>query len=140
LGFGATLTETKILIVLLLLRARELANGAVFPTPAKSSASSAWNPNPEPPILSLVLHSNPATPRGILRKVFNFEQTGALWRLIVIMGVPEESRFEVSLIVSLSPRRTENRLLLHSFSSSSPGHFGRRIRRREKRVTSCFRT
>ena len=34
------------------------------------------------------------------RKVFNFEQTGALWRLIVIMAVPEESRLVVPLIMS----------------------------------------
>ena len=41
------------------------------------------------------------------RKVVNFEQTGALWRLIVIMAVPEESRFVVSLRVSLLPRQIE---------------------------------
>ncbi len=43
------------------------------------------------------------------QKVFNFEQTGALWRLIVIMAVPEESRLVVSLIASLLPRQIEKR-------------------------------
>jgi hypothetical protein len=42
-------------------------------------------------------------------KVVNFEQTGALWRLIVIMAVPEESRFVVSVMVSLLPRQIEKR-------------------------------
>jgi len=43
------------------------------------------------------------------RKVVNFEQTGALWRLIVIMAVPEWSRLVVSLIASLLPRQIEKR-------------------------------
>ena len=40
-------------------------------------------------------------------KVFNFEQTGALWRLIVIVAVPEEGRFVVSVMVSLLPGQIE---------------------------------
>jgi len=43
------------------------------------------------------------------QKVVNFEQTGALWRLIVIMAVPEESRFAVFLMVALLPRQIEKR-------------------------------
>lgn len=43
------------------------------------------------------------------RNVVTFEQTGALWRLIVIMAVAEEIRFVVSLMVSLLSRQIEKR-------------------------------
>jgi hypothetical protein len=68
-------------------------------------------PNPKPPV-SFSIPSQGAsngTWSTSNQKVFNFEQTGALWRLIVIMAVPEESRFAVSLMVSLLPRKIEKR-------------------------------
>jgi len=43
------------------------------------------------------------------RKVVTFGQTGALWRLIVIIAEPEEGRFVVSLMVSLLFRQIEKR-------------------------------
>ena len=45
----------------------------------------------------------------MLRKVVNFEQTAALWLLIMIMAVPGESGFAVSRMASLSPWQIEKR-------------------------------
>ena len=68
-------------------------------------------PNPEPPVSFSFSSQGASNGRWsrLNRKVVNFEQTGALWRLIVIMAVPEESRFVVSLRVSLLPRQIEKR-------------------------------
>ena len=68
-------------------------------------------PNPEPPV-SFSFSSQGAsngTWSTLNRKVVNFEQTGTLWRFIVIMAVPEEGEFVVSLMVSLLPRKIEKR-------------------------------
>jgi hypothetical protein len=43
------------------------------------------------------------------QEVVIFEQTGALWRLIVIIAVSEEGRFVVSLMVSLLSQPIEKR-------------------------------
>ena len=68
-------------------------------------------PNPEPPVsFSIPSHGASYGRWSTLnQKVVNFEQTGALWRLIVIMAVPEESRFAVFLMVALLPRQIEKR-------------------------------
>ena len=57
-----------------------------------------YTPFPRAP--TLVLHSNQLRHGAayrrwsiLNRKVVKFEQTGALWRLIVIIAVPEESLF-----------------------------------------------
>jgi hypothetical protein len=43
------------------------------------------------------------------QKVVKFEQTGAVRLLILMIAVPEEIRFEVSLMVSLLARQIEKR-------------------------------
>jgi hypothetical protein len=68
-------------------------------------------PNPKPPVSFSFLSQGASYGRWSVlnQKVVNFEQTGALWRLIVIMAVPEESRFAVSVMVPLLPRQIEKR-------------------------------
>jgi hypothetical protein len=62
------------------------------------------------------IHSQAAAPWAayrrwsiVNRKMVKVKQTGTPWRLIVIIAVPEEGRFVVSLMVSLSPRQIEKR-------------------------------
>jgi len=57
-------------------------------------------PNRKPPVSFSFSSQGASNGRWstLNHKVFNFEQTGALWRLIVIMAVPEEIRFVVSLM------------------------------------------
>ena len=83
--------------------ARGRTVAAATPTlPPAPVESESRTPNPYPRAPTPVPFSSQGASNGrwstLNRKVVNFEQTGALWRLIVIMAVPEEIRFVVPLM------------------------------------------